>query len=93
MIAEGNKVTKYASLSVGYEFVPVAIETLGSWGPAGLAFVNEVGRRITSVTGDIRAASFLRQRLSLAVQRGNAVAVLGTHAASEHSVDDFAACS
>ena len=92
MIAEGNKVTKYASLSVGYEFVPVAIETLGSWGPAGLAFVNEVGRRITSVTGDIRAASFLRQRLSLAVQRGNAVAVLGTHAASEHSADVFAAC-
>ena len=49
---------------------------------AGLTFVNEVGKRISSVTGDPRAASFLRQRLSIAVQRGNAAAVLGILALS-----------
>jgi hypothetical protein len=63
---------------VAHEFVPVAIETLGSWGQAGLAFVNEVGRRISAVSGDKRATSFLKQRLAMAVQRGNAAAVLGT---------------
>ena len=77
-VAEANKSAKYASLAVAHEFVPVVIETLGTWGTAGLAFVNEVGRRIFSVSGDPRAASFLRQRLSMAVQRGNAASVLGT---------------
>jgi len=66
----------------------VAIETLGPWGPAGLSFINEVGGRIASVTGDVRAASFLRQRLSIAVQRGNAAAVLGTFAPSSDSYED-----
>ena len=65
VVAEANKAAKYASLAVAHEFVPVVIETLGTWGMAGLAFVNEVGRRISSVTGDLRAASFLRQRLSM----------------------------
>ena len=54
----------------------MAIETLGSWGSLGLAFVNEVGRRISAVSGDPRSTSFLKQRL--AVQRGNAAAVLET---------------
>ena len=77
-LAESKKRAKYANLSVAHEFVPVAIETLGSWGQAGLAFVNEVGRRISAVTGDKRATSFLKQRLAMAIQRGNAAAVLGT---------------
>ena len=76
--AENTKTRKYASLAVAHEFVPVAVETLGTWGTLGLAFINELGRRISAVNGDPRAASFLKQRLSLAVQRGNAVAVLGT---------------
>jgi len=47
-------------------------------GTFGLTFVNELGKRITSVNGDPRATSFLKQRLSLVVQRGNVAAVLGT---------------
>jgi len=76
--AQGVKTAKYTSLAVAHDFVPIAIETLGTWGPAGLAFVNELGRRISAVTGDARATDFLRQRLSLAVQRGNAASILGT---------------
>ena len=77
-LAEVKKQTKYANLTTAHEFVPVAIETLGSWGAMGLIFVNEVGRRITAVSGDSRATAFLKQRLAMAVQRGNAAAVLGT---------------
>ena len=76
--AEGVKTAKYTSLAVAHDFVPIAIETLGTWGPAGLAFVNELGRRISAVSGDARATDFLKQRLSLAVQRGNAASILGT---------------
>ena len=68
------------------DFVPVAIETFGTWGERGLAFINEVGRRVAAITGDNRSATFLKQRMSLAVQRGNAAAVLGTLASS--SADD-----
>jgi hypothetical protein len=80
--AEEKKRSKYAALTGAHEFVPIAIETLGTWGSAGLAFVNEVGKRIAAVSGDQRATAFLKQRLALAVQRGNAAAVLGTFAPS-----------
>ena len=76
--AESKKVAKYATLATAHEFVLVAIETMGEWGACGLAFVNEIGHRISEVNGDPRSTAFLRQRLSLAVQRGNAASALGT---------------
>ena len=76
--AEIKKQAKYAALSIAHEFVPVAFETLGTWGLMGMKFVCELGQRISAITGDKRATVFLKQRLSLAVQRGNAAAVLGT---------------
>src|SRR5580693_3679931 len=79
VLAEINKRTKYAALSdADYIFTPIAIETLGAWGPAAISICAEVDGRITSLTGDIRAGAFLRQRLDIAVQRGNAAAVVGT---------------
>ena len=51
------KATKYAPLAMAHEFVPVAIETMGTRGPWGareLAFINELGRRIAEQTGDPR---------------------------------------
>ena len=45
--------------------------------------VSEIGRRISSVTEDTRETMFLFQRLSVALQRGNAVSFLATFANSE----------
>src|SRR5207244_12744823 len=83
-LAEVKKRGKYSTLAVAHEFVPVVIETLGTWGSEGLAFANEVGKRIAVVTqsGDHRATSFLKQRLAMAVERGDEAAMLGTVAAS-----------
>jgi len=61
-----------------YIFSPVAIETLGTWGPSAISLCQELGGRIAQATGDIRSHGFLKQRLSLAVQIGNAASVLGT---------------
>ena len=33
-----------------YEFILVAMETLGSWGPSGLKFITEIGDILLSVT-------------------------------------------
>ena len=56
-----------------HSFTPVAIETLGAIGPKSLVFLKELGWRARQQSGDERAPSFLLQRLSVAVQRGNAV--------------------
>ena len=73
--AEQKKHKKYANLSEQYIFTPFAIETLGSWGPEASSFVSELGRRLAAATGEPRATSFLRQKISIAVQRGNAVCI------------------
>jgi len=44
----------------------------------GIAFLGDFGRRITQSTDDHRESAFLFQRLSILIQRYNAVAVLGT---------------
>jgi len=76
--AESKKMLKYRDIIAGVDFVPFAVETTGVWGEEALKLVNEIGRRISSVNCDPRATSFLRQRISAAVQRGNAFCVLGT---------------
>ena len=81
--AERKKHAKYLELSRSgdYAFAPIAIETLGAWGPSALNITAEIGGRIARCTGDIRSTAFLRQRLDIAIQKGNAVAVHGTMAA------------
>ena len=43
-------------------------------------FLGDLGRRITKHTDDYRESAFLFQRISVLIQRFNAVAVLGTFA-------------
>ena len=76
--AETRKRAKYLDLSRNYTFVPFAVETFGAWGPEALAFSSEVGARLAVGTGESRSTSFLRQRIDIAIQRGNALAVRGT---------------
>ena len=78
VVGEGNKRRDYAFLEARSIFVPVAIETSGYWGKEGLHLIREFGTRIMAKTGEKRATSFLIQRISLAVQRGNVASILGT---------------
>ena len=75
--AEKAKVRKYSNLIKDFAFVPVAVETLGPYGPEAHKFIQELGRRLRAATGDTLALCHLRQRISVAIQRGNAIAVLG----------------
>jgi hypothetical protein len=56
------KKRKYKSLSDNYFFVAFAVETLGPW----------------NTTGIPQAKTYLKQRISIAIQRGNAASVIGT---------------
>ena len=52
-------------------FIPVAVETLGSWGQEALKFIKEVGSRIAQLTGEKKSTYYLFQSLEMANQRGN----------------------
>ena len=69
--AENEKIQKYSSV-VDCRLIPIVIESSGWWGKEALQLTKDVGRRISSITGEKRATSFIRQRMALAVQRGNA---------------------
>ena len=58
--------------------MPLAVETLGPWGEDAKKLIRDIGRRIEANSGEKRATSFLFQRLGVAIQRGDATAVLGT---------------
>ncbi|CAH2232164.1 jg12329 [Pararge aegeria aegeria] len=76
--AEQAKRRKYENLDSSFIFVPFGVETLGSWGPEARALFKELSKRVIESTGDPRAGSYLGQRISLAIQRGNAARILGT---------------
>ena len=81
--AAANKSSKYCDLAGTHLFFPVAIKTAGTWNQMAVELVQEIGRRITLVTGDSRETVFLFQRLSIALQRGNAVSFLSTFTATD----------
>ena len=87
--AENRKSSKYRSLTDMYSFTPpIAVETLGALGNEASHFFRDVGNRIVSATKEPRSYQFLMQRLSVAVQRGNAACVLGT-VQSSSSLDEL----
>ena len=76
--AEVLKTRKYDELSFSHIVQPVAVETLGGIGSESLNFLKELGKKISVATDQKRAPEFLRQRLGIAVQVGNAAAVCET---------------
>ncbi|KAJ4426535.1 hypothetical protein ANN_27349 [Periplaneta americana] len=61
-----------------YIFIPFAVETFGPWSHDAKVLVSQIGQILISITGDRRCTTYLRQRLSISIQRGNAMSVLGT---------------
>jgi hypothetical protein len=77
-IAAARKEAKYAELATTHTFVPLAFESLGPINAKSLTFLRELGRRLVRATDDTRESAFLFQRLSIAIQRFNAVCFAGT---------------
>ena len=75
--AERRKRAKYAHLNPSHHFMPIAVETLGAFGPEALTFIHDLGRRIMDATQEPLSHHHLRQRIAVAVQQGNAAAILG----------------
>jgi len=80
---EAMKSRKYAT---GVDFIPIAIETSGT---CGEHIALEFGRRMATVTHEPRSTAFLRQRISVAIQRCNAYCVTGTFRRSDSAFTEI----
>ena len=72
-MADRRKTDKYAFLPSSYLFQPIAVESVGSFNQSGLDFLSELERRLQNISTDVRERDFLFQRLSVTIQRYNAV--------------------
>ena len=77
--AEARKIENYRELrDNGYIFQPVALEVQGPLGESSEIFITRLCKVLCRSHEDQRAGSFLKQRVAMALQIGNAACVLGT---------------
>jgi len=72
-LAAERKLIKYSNLPTNIIFQPIAVENLVAFSSSSSDFISALGHKISSVSGEERETSFLFQRLSVALQRFNAV--------------------
>jgi hypothetical protein len=74
-----RKHSKYSSIiSSNYIFKGLSFETLGPWCKEAIDFINVIGKRLIAESGDSKSNKFLFERISLAIQRGNAASIRST---------------
>src|SRR6218665_2885254 len=86
--AAESKRMKYSTITNTHAFVAVALETGGAWYREGLQLISELGNRIRYATHDPMETSYIFQRISVALQRGNAISV--SQELCHHSVKNLA---
>ena len=77
-LAASRKEEKFASIGSEYLFEPIAVETLGPMNTSACQLFANLGRKISSASGDDREGAFLFQRVSVLAQRYNAVLLYDT---------------
>ncbi len=75
-IAEERKTSKYIQFNNQFVFTPIAIETLGAYGPSAIKFFKSLAKRQCEVFGYTEAATYMHQRISLELQRANSKCLL-----------------
>ena len=75
-LAAVRKLAKYAELAQRYKFVPIAMESHGTYCATATALLADLGRRLSVATSEAKETAHLFQRLSIALQRFSAVCVI-----------------
>jgi len=84
--AAARKHVNYAGIASTHTFVPVAVESMGPLGQEASEFLTELERRLSLITDDARETSYLFQRVSVLIQRYNAVAFRGSFVQEDDDV-------
>ena len=61
---------------------------MGPWCVEGKEWVRSLGRKMINMTGDPKAKSYLIQKISLAIQKGNAISIM-TALPSEEKLENI----
>ena len=75
-MAASRKEKTYVDLGARYIFQPIAVDTLGVFNALARHLLDDLGIRISLNSGEARETSYLYQRISVLVQRFNAVLFL-----------------
>ena len=72
------KIQKYKHLANDFHFIPIGTETLGTFGPEAIKFLEDLGHKLGLINGEKDSKSFLFQSIGISIQKGNAACILGT---------------
>jgi len=75
----------YVNLGARYFFEPIVVETLDIFNLSAHVLLDDLGWRITISSGETRETSFLYQRVSVLIQRYNAVLMHDSLPTTEHT--------
>ncbi len=76
--AAARKHSKYTKIKANYHFIAFAVESLGPWSKDAIDFINKVGSNLKRITGEPKSKHYLIQRVSLAIQQGNALSIISS---------------
>jgi hypothetical protein len=65
----------FTNIKVQFDNVQTEIEAINK---EAIDFINVIGNRLIAESGDSKSKKFLFERISLAIQRGNAASIRGT---------------
>ena len=63
----------------------MGVETYGAYGPQGIKLVKQIGKKIQDATGEKLSTFYLFQSISMAIQKGNALAQCVTGCVKDRS--------
>ena len=73
-----SKTQKYQSIWQTHLFTPIAIEAAGVWNSQASEFIKVLGKRITTVTEEVRETNYIIQQISVKIQIGNMLSFIGS---------------
>ena len=62
------KTTKCMPITTTHIYVPIVIETSGAWNNEAIEIMQEIGKRITSISSDVNETNYMFQRISITIQ-------------------------
>lgn len=73
-----RKHRKYSAIKANYHFVAFAVESLGPWSKEAVDLLKKIGSNLIRASGEPKSKQYLFQRVSLAIQHGNAMCVISS---------------
>lgn len=73
-----RKHAKYSKVKQNHHFVAFAVESFGPWSKEAVSLINKIGSNLIRITGEPKSKRYLIERISLAIQHGNAMCVISS---------------